>query len=285
MNVTEMISSYNYKETVVPIVDAPWLPPAASTIGNIAVLSSALERVNNGEHIAVRILVEEKYGPSQGNSGYSDNAFAHMFASAHIAFFAGAGTAAFAGNWREFRPNNTIDSATFDQYNNYIGRVIGDYLRETSQEFTLDNVAAIIGQFNAEGLIVNGSVDLANRGFEFPTDSGEVDDHRIHVRISEFLVSKGFQVNNEEQCFPAGTPITLTDGTTKPIQHITQSDVVLAHDAQGNPTAGIVDKLFTNTTSEFIRLTFDDGRDDLVATPGHRFSMFPKSVTQSNQFS
>ncbi|MCF6446093.1 Hint domain-containing protein [Nereida sp. MMG025] len=73
------------------------------------------------------------------------------------------------------------------------------------------------------------------------------------------------------QCFPAGTPITLADGSTKPIEQITQSDVVLTHDAQGNPTAGIVDKLFTNTTSEFIRLTFDDGRDDLVATPGHRF--------------
>lgn len=72
-------------------------------------------------------------------------------------------------------------------------------------------------------------------------------------------------------CFPAGTPITLIDGTTKPIEAITQSDVVLSHDADGNPVAGVVDKLFTNTTSDFIRLSFADGRDDLVATPGHRF--------------
>ncbi|MCF6446097.1 Hint domain-containing protein [Nereida sp. MMG025] len=72
-------------------------------------------------------------------------------------------------------------------------------------------------------------------------------------------------------CFPSGTRITLTDGTTKPIERITQSDRVLSHDTQGNPTAGIVTKLFTNTTSEFIRLSFGDGRDDLVATPGHRF--------------
>lgn len=74
-----------------------------------------------------------------------------------------------------------------------------------------------------------------------------------------------------DQCFPAGTPITLIDGTTKPIEAITQSDVVLSHDADGNPVAGAVDKLFTNTTSDFIRLSFADGRDDLVATPGHRF--------------
>jgi len=73
------------------------------------------------------------------------------------------------------------------------------------------------------------------------------------------------------ECFSAGTPITLSDGTTKPIEAITQSDVVLTHDADGNPIPGRVTKLFTNTTSEFIRLTFSDDRDDLVATPGHRF--------------
>ncbi len=77
--------------------------------------------------------------------------------------------------------------------------------------------------------------------------------------------------DGEAQCFPSGTPIRLWNGTTKPIEAITQSDIVLTHDAQGNPVPGIVDKLFTNTTQEFVRLTFADGRDDLVATPGHRF--------------
>ena len=32
-----------------------------------------------------------------------------------------------------------------------------------------------------------------------------------------------------------------------------------------------MDKLFTNTTNAFIRLTFTDTRDDLITTPGHRF--------------
>ena len=77
--------------------------------------------------------------------------------------------------------------------------------------------------------------------------------------------------DQNQECFPSGTLITLTDGTTKPIEAITQSDIVLTHDANGNPVPGKVTKLFTNTTSEFVRLTFTDGRNDLVATPGHRF--------------
>ena len=75
----------------------------------------------------------------------------------------------------------------------------------------------------------------------------------------------------EDNCFPAGTMVMLADGNQKPIETITQSDVVLTYDASGNAVAGIVDKLFTNTISEFYRLTFTDGRDDLIATAGHRF--------------
>lgn len=72
------------------------------------------------------------------------------------------------------------------------------------------------------------------------------------------------------RCFPAGTLITLWDGTQKPIEEITTTDVVLSRNQNGAPVVGRVDKLLRNTTTEFIRLTFDD-REDLVATPGHRF--------------
>ena len=74
-----------------------------------------------------------------------------------------------------------------------------------------------------------------------------------------------------DQCFPLGTFVSLFDGSEKPIEEITKADVILAHDAQGNPVPGFVDKLFTNTTQEFITLDFSDGRDALTTTPGHRF--------------
>lgn len=75
----------------------------------------------------------------------------------------------------------------------------------------------------------------------------------------------------DSNCLPSDTPITLANGTTKLITDICVGDKVLSFDRAGNLVCGIVDKLFRNTTQEFVRLSFDDGRDDLVATPGHRF--------------
>ena len=81
----------------------------------------------------------------------------------------------------------------------------------------------------------------------------------------------GFDANIGQECFPAGTPISLADGSTKPIEDIQINDTVLAPNGLGELVSAKVDKLFTNTTQEFIRLSFEDGREPLVATSGHRF--------------
>jgi len=75
----------------------------------------------------------------------------------------------------------------------------------------------------------------------------------------------------EAMCFPPSTLITMIDGTQKHIKDIIIGDEVLSFKKDGNLVEGIVDKLFRNTTQEWINLSFDDGRDDLTATPGHRF--------------
>ncbi|GAW35556.1 bifunctional hemolysin/adenylate cyclase precursor [Roseovarius sp. A-2] len=79
-----------------------------------------------------------------------------------------------------------------------------------------------------------------------------------------------FNVSEPQECFLGDTPVHMWDGSTKVIEEITPDDCVLAHDADGTPVPGRVTKLFRNTTSDFIRLTFED-RNNLVATPGHRF--------------
>ena len=94
------------------------------------------------------------------------------------------------------------------------------------------------------------------------------------------------------QCFLVGTPITMwpldpalkpgPNGIydpkavraglwTKPIEDVARTDLVISYDDNGNMVPGVVDKLFTNTTQEFITLDFSDSRDDLTTTPGHRF--------------
>jgi len=95
-----------------------------------------------------------------------------------------------------------------------------------------------------------------------------------------------------ENCFLAGTPIDMwpldlslqpgPDGVydqaavqaaiwTKPIEQVAPTDLVITFDDKGNMVPGFVDKLFTNTTAEFMRLALTDGRDPIVTTPGHRF--------------
>ncbi len=131
---------------------------------------------------------------------------------------------------------------------------------ETTQNSTLDpDTVILLG--DQEDWTIEALVD---GGFAYTNvNTGEVDT----LYNVESVIFGGFT----DQCFSGRTLITLFDGTSKPIEAITQSDIVLTHDASGKAVPGIVDKLFSNTTSEFVRLSFNDGREDLVTTPGHRF--------------
>jgi len=108
----------------------------------------------------------------------------------------------------------------------------------------------------------------------------DISNSRVRSRERLEILNKydidGFQAEVSDRafgdnCFPAGTLISLADGSTKAIENLSLSDVVLAPTSSGDLVPAQVDKLFTNTTSDFIRLSFADGREDLVATPGHRF--------------
>lgn len=80
------------------------------------------------------------------------------------------------------------------------------------------------------------------------------------------------------ECFPAGTPISLPDGSSLPIERICVGDVVLAFDPDANHGRGElrpskVARLYQNTTNEWIRLHWAEGGEakELVVTPGHHF--------------
>ena len=73
------------------------------------------------------------------------------------------------------------------------------------------------------------------------------------------------------RCFPAGTLITMWDGSRKNIENILIDDQVLSFDNNGCPQPGYVTRLFRNVTTEWMRLNFDDGQAPMHVTPGHRF--------------
>ncbi len=114
-------------------------------------------------------------------------------------------------------------------------------------------------------------------------EKGEPSAYRIPVSLSELQAkippfSQWDSIGSDYdspyslfECFPAGTLISLFDGSTKKIEAISIEDRVLTFNSDGEQVAGHVDKLFKNTTKEFISINFVDGRDDLVTTPGHRF--------------
>jgi len=145
-----------------------------------------------------------------------------------------------------------------------------DKVRETRDGVTLANFRTAI---SVDGESLSAS-QVRAFGFE--------------PRTTLIPISNGGFVDRE-QCFPAGTLIDMwpthpglpPERTSreelmsavwqKPIEDIAPSDLVLAFDSAGSPVPGKVDRLFTNTTSEFVRLTFADGQEPLTTTPGHRF--------------
>jgi ABC-type molybdate transport system ATPase subunit len=75
-------------------------------------------------------------------------------------------------------------------------------------------------------------------------------------------------------CFPAGTLISMADGTQKPIESVQIGDEVLAF-AEGECNTPLVPRkvvrLFDNITQDFIRLSSPSLKNDIVVTPGHHF--------------
>ncbi|MBO6629674.1 MAG: hypothetical protein JJ939_14760, partial [Alphaproteobacteria bacterium] len=73
-------------------------------------------------------------------------------------------------------------------------------------------------------------------------------------------------VNAEAQCFAAGTPVEMADGSSKPIEKIRAGDWVLSFDQSGNLQPGRVTSVFESATNNLLTLS-----NGLVTTPGHPF--------------
>lgn len=65
------------------------------------------------------------------------------------------------------------------------------------------------------------------------------------------------------KCFLSGTPISMFDGSTKPIENIAANDTVLSYDKNGDLTPGRVVRTFQNTVKQILDV------HGLMVTPGH----------------
>jgi hypothetical protein len=125
-----------------------------------------------------------------------------------------------------------------------IGQQFGDFLAEEIQQriangeaVTVEDVMELFDSFAAE----NG---IDTSGYVLSTDDG-------------------LQYFDDNECFLAGSPVALTDGSTKPIDMISVGDIVLSYDATGALVPGRVTRTFRNEVSHLLDV------HGLKVTPGH----------------
>jgi ATP-dependent DNA helicase UvrD/PcrA len=75
-------------------------------------------------------------------------------------------------------------------------------------------------------------------------------------------------VGDDDQCLVGGTPVTMGDGSTKPIEAIEAGDLVLSNYGSGDFRPARVLRTHRSTASEGVVITTESGRR-LVSTPEH----------------
>src|SRR3954471_14237673 len=75
-------------------------------------------------------------------------------------------------------------------------------------------------------------------------------------------------VGDDSQCLVAGTPVTMGDGTTKPIEAVEAGDEVLSCHGSGDFRPARVTRTFATKRSSGVEITTRDGRQ-IVGTPEH----------------
>ena len=86
-------------------------------------------------------------------------------------------------------------------------------------------------------------------------------------------------VGDDDQCLVEGTPITMADGTTKPIEDVHVGDMVLSCYGSGDMRPARVTDAFSSSRTDGIRIRTRGGRE-IVSTPEHtHFAGFRPGLT------
>jgi superfamily I DNA/RNA helicase len=97
------------------------------------------------------------------------------------------------------------------------------------------------------------------------------DTNRAQYRWLQLLTDEHrnlFVIGDDDQCLVAGTPITMADGTTRPIEDVKAGDEVLSSHGGGEFGPARVLRTHASTTQDGVIITTRTGRR-LVSTPEH----------------
>jgi hypothetical protein len=214
------------------------------------------------------------------------NAFAHAYSSAQLVYDGGQTYSHFLGDAREARSYVTDSwkavvgtkgytvkgvflDGNRDEFNNLVGRQIAQYALENG--LPRSALGYLIADALKQGLLIS------DEGRDPRNTIGVLNtEEYVPSEALRGLMMRMYGIELNARCFPADTPIQTSLTSTKPISEIRVGDVVMAFDpvADGGRGALVpkrVKRLFRNTTTEWIKLTWLENGEakELVATPGH----------------
>jgi hypothetical protein len=113
----------------------------------------------------------------------------------------------------------------------------------------------------------NQAVNYTNQYFHTPLSLR----HRVVYEVNRGSIRDGAVYLSKPKCFVAGTPVTMADGSGKPIEQLIVGDFVHAFAERDNRTAGTlhparVTRILHGVTTEWIVLG-----DGTRVTPGHNY--------------
>lgn len=99
---------------------------------------------------------------------------------------------------------------------------------------------------------------------------------RVNRKYANFRVKLGCDQYINNNCFIPGTPITMADGTVKPIEDVQVGDLVLTHQGRARK---VVETVCHDVDGELLAIRVRGSNERLFVTPEHPFFTFRPHVT------
>ncbi|MEM8839333.1 MAG: Hint domain-containing protein [Pseudomonadota bacterium] len=132
----------------------------------------------------------------------------------------------------------------------------GDTVQAWMAKFDSDPDAALVEFLQTAGLGAGATEATDNLSILDYLAASEGD-----AAAQDRITEAARKLNSE--CFLAGTPISMPDGSTKPIEEIAPGDFILSYDKDGELVSGRVTRSFQNRSKHILDLF------GLMTTPGH----------------
>lgn len=151
----------------------------------------------------------------------------------------------------------------------------------------IDQASEIFGKpFNPSDYLLTHATIVASVDTEKPAKVklGSVveDGFRVNRKYANFRVTADTEKYINNNCFIPGTPITMADGTTKPIEEIRVGDMVLTHKGRARK---VLETFQHEVDTDLLEIKVHASNERLFVTQEHPFFVFspPQSCVECGQ--